>query len=219
LDPNSEIVMAPLIWDGNRDFLPELPDKTRLPVLRGNRWGENWRMVFGDILKKNNPWDTHYAFQIRKDPKSPHANLLVVWRFLPPARELTGAPPAAGVEEQWVVIGSSVAAWFSGLEEIATREGSHLLVERGRDDVIVDLISRGHSADARVHYYGGLEEAKRFQIRAAGALISATLHVPTQPDFMSGMEEILLAAGLTWEIVSTGLEEMAAGLEQLDVAA
>lgn len=126
---------------------------------------------------------------------------------------------AAGVEESWILIGPTVAAEFAGLEQVAGRQGSHLLVDDASDGAILGLIDRGHRAGVAVTYFGGLEEARRFKVRAAGALIPVTIRVRGQPDFMAELESVLLAAGLPREVVSAGLEALAASAGELDVAA
>ncbi len=131
---------------------------------------------------------------------------------------------SAGLEERWqgmrsaaaemrsVVIGRSVVERFPALRALAGLE-EHFLVDEGADTV-VRLAERGASS---VTYYGGPEESGAFAALAGEALISVEAHSSSAPEFLVQLREILTLAGISQDILTSGLEEFAAELDSLAV--
>ncbi len=141
-------------------------------------------------------------------------------------------PPAAGLEEsvqeqmdgfrsaietpRVVVLGKSLADRFLGLQVLAGFE-EHVVIERGAPvETAIHLAERGVT---HVQYFGGLEEAQRFEAAANPLQIKATTHTPKDPRFRSLLEEILSNLGIPVERITAGLEEFAHDLEELAVEA
>lgn len=115
---------------------------------------------------------------------------------------------------QRVVVGQSVAGHLPQLEKLA-RLDDHFLVDEGTD-TIVRLIELGTDS---VRYYGGLEESQRFAAMAQEALISVEAKLPTAPEFLIQLREILALAGIPEGVLATGLEEFALELDSVTVGA
>lgn len=115
-----------------------------------------------------------------------------------------------------VVIGPSVAARFGGLEELARLDGGRrIFIDRGADTVV--QLMEADVAEAR--YYGGLEEAARFETMGREAGIRVKGHLPQEGSFLTQLHNILALAGVPEPVIQAGLEQLEAGLEALAVGA
>lgn len=148
------------------------------------------------------------------------------------AHNLPEEYPAAGLEEsareRWqgmrsaaegpvaVVIGPSVSVRFGGLEELARLDGGRrIFIDRGADTVI-QLMEAGME-EAR--YYGGVEEASRFETMGQEAGIRVKGYLPQEGSFLVQLRNILTLAGVPESVIEAGLEEFAAQIDSIAIGA
>lgn len=149
----------------------------------------------------------------------------------PPLRELPflGAGEKSGLEEQvleqWhgmrsaapelhrAVVSPEVVRRWPAVLELAGME-ERLVVDEG-PDTVVRLVEAGVES---VAYYGGLEEIEQFA-RVAGGLLSVDGRSLTEGNNRTQLAQILSLMGIPPGAISAGLEELAAGLEELRQAA
>lgn len=134
--------------------------------------------------------------------------------FLASAERLDGYRSALE-EPKTVVIGRSLAEKFPGLQVLAALE-RHLVIARDPAETLLRLAEQGIT---HVQYFGGAEERDRFMPAARLMGISVTSHTPDESRFPILLAQILSGLGFPSEIVAAGIEEFAAGLEQLGTAA
>ncbi len=129
------------------------------------------------------------------------------------ARELWEGMRSAAPELKRVVIGRSVVDRFPAIAALAGLEEGRFLVDEGAATV-VRLVEEGAEA---VRYYGGMEEGREFAAMAEKARLRVETHLPTAPEFLTQLREVLLLADVPAGAVAAGLEQFADYLKAVPV--
>lgn len=116
----------------------------------------------------------------------------------------------------WVVIGSEVAARFPGLSIFAGMEERVVIAQRDPADAAIYLAERGVSS---IHLFAGLEEGENLAAIFGHLGIEAVVHPPGDRSFQLLLPQILSRLGVPGQVLLAGMEEFAAGLEELGKAA
>ncbi len=173
-------------------------------------------LVPDDVLDRNTPeaerlvWYKETALpQIFAGLEEPRVALTV-------AREVLEGYRSAIEVRKVVVIGESLAGRFGGLRVLSGLEEDVIVDQGDPADTAIRLAERGMT---HVHYFGGLEETRRFKAVANSLGIEVSPHNLQNPTSLFLLHEILFGIGVPEGFITTGLEELNRNLEELGKAA